>query len=156
MGFRIDGSDYEIPELDSFTMGEAFILYQKTASPGIPGLSLADFALDEEDPKQAEALRRNLLHPGTVLTRMIVAYMRGNPGASQGTAEALLERANWLQSYVEYAAGLGADASPPDQTPTAPPAVGVEMGSSNGPSGGTSPEGLAAQEDPRAVTGTSA
>lgn len=108
MGFRIDGSDYEIPEFDSFTMGEAMILYDHSK------LSLEDFALDEDDPKQAEALRKNILNPGTVLSRMIVAYLRGNPGTSRDAAEAIVEGSNWLETYLSYTERFKGDAGPPE------------------------------------------
>lgn len=151
MGFRIDGSDYEIPELSSFNMGEAFLLYDKT------NLTLADFALDEDDPLQAVTLRRNILHPGTVLTRMIVAYQRGNPGASVESATALIEKTNWLEAYTQYTERFARDVDPPEVTRTENATEGgvASSASSSAPSGGTSIEGLAAQDDPRTSTGTS-
>lgn len=147
MGFRIDGSDYEIPELGSFLMGEAMILYDNT------GLMLSDFALDEDDPTQAEKLTRNILHPGTVKTRMVVAYMRGNRNASREAAEAIIDQSNWLEAYLGYTAAFRSEDAAPLANQNA---EGTENeASSNGPSGGTSIEHLAAQEDPRTSTGTS-
>lgn len=145
MAFRIDGSVYEVPELGTFTMGEALILYDNT------GLSLESFVLDADDPKQAQQFTKAILHPGTVFSRMVVAYLRGNPGASREQAEAIIEKGNWLEAYLQYTAEFGSDASPPglessrEERPTSSPI----------PSGETSPESLAAQDDPRASTGTS-
>lgn len=147
MGFRIDGSDYEIPEFDTFTMGEAVILYD------LSHLSLEDFALNEDDPKQAEALRKNILNPGTVKARMVVAYLRGNPGISRDSAEAVVDSSNWLEAYLQYTERLKGDAAP---LVNATDDSGESTESSSDPSGGTSIEGLAAQEDPRVATGTSA
>lgn len=126
MGFVIDGSEYEIPEFDSFTMGEAFILYEHTK------LSLDDFVADEDDPKQKEALRKNILHPGTVFTRLVVSYLRGNPGVSQGAAEKIIRESNWLETYKQYLSMF-------DRGDAVPPAVAPGDNSSpSDPSGSTS------------------
>lgn len=142
MGFRIDGSDYEIPEFDTFTMGEAMVLYDHTK------LSLDDFVADEDDPKQAEALRKNVLHPGTVLTRMIVAYMRANPGQSRDATEKLIEGSNWLASYSQYLAQFRGDVSPPDEMPE-------DSSSESEPSGQTSKSGSDEPGEIPEPTGTS-
>lgn len=146
MGFRIDGSDYEIPEFDTFTMGEAVILYD------LSHLSLEDFALNEDDPKQAEALRKNILNPGTVKARMVVAYLRGNPGLSRDSAEAVVDSSNWLEAYLQYTERFKGDAAPL-ATSTAGDAASTE--SSSAPSGGTSPSDSAEPDETPGATGTS-
>lgn len=148
MGFRIDGSDYEIPEFDTFTMGEAVILYDHTK------LSLDDFVADPDDPREKEAFRKNLLHPGTVFTRMVVAYLRANRGASRSAAEEIINNSNWWESYQDYLKALTAgDADPP--APSGEDSLPEKPSSSNEDSGGTSSDD---SEEPGATpqpTGTS-
>lgn len=146
MGFRIDGSDYEIPEFDTFTMGEAMTLKR------LSGLGLEDFALNEDDPVQAEALRRNILHPGVVLTRMVIAYQRGNPGTSIEAAQAIVENSNWLEAFLQYTERFKGDAGPLVNENSGPD---ESSESSSDPSGGTSVSASAKPGETPEPTGTS-
>lgn len=148
-GFIIDGTAYDVPTLDTFSMDEAEILYKCS------GLTLEDFAVDEEDPEASEQLIKNIRNPGFIRALMTVAYIRGNPGISQARASSVIGKANLLDAIKEFAE---ADADPPELTRTTnePDEPVASSESSSDPSGGTSIEGLAAREDPRVITGTSA
>src|SRR5574337_617209 len=91
-GFVIDGITYEVPTLDSFTMGEAKILYLCS------GLSLEDFAVDEEDAEASARLKRNVRNPGFIEALMRIAYLRGNPGITDSKAESVVSKANLVEA----------------------------------------------------------
>lgn len=148
-GFLIGEVFYDVPGLDSFNMDEAEILYKCS------GLTLEDFALDEEDPEQAAQLAVNIKNPGFVRALMIIAYLRGDSNTTYAKAASVIGKTNVLEALKNLAEG---DVDPPEPTRTENGNAdsGESSASSSVPSGGTSIEGLAAQEDPRVVTGTSA
>lgn len=109
-GFVIDGTHYEIPTLDSFTMAEAKILFDCS------GLALEDFAVDEADPDATDGLRKNLRNPGFIEALMVVAYKRGNPNASLAKARELIGQANLVEAIKNMVDED--DAGPPEPQKT--------------------------------------
>lgn len=148
-GFLIDGTAYDVPTLDSFTMDEAEILYKCS------GLTLEDFAIDEEDPSASAQLLKNVRNPGFLRALMTVAYLRGNPGMSTSKAEAVIGKASLVEA-LESLAEVGDD-GPPEVQRSASEKLGSEgsTASSNGLSGGTSTEDSAEPESLLRATGTS-
>jgi len=150
-GFRIDGVVYDVPTLDSFTMDEAEILYKCS------GLSLEDFAVDEDDPEQAEQFSKNLRNPGFIRAMMTVAYIRGNPGVTPAKAGTIIGKSNLIEAIQNFVGEVDADSPPePERSGSEKPDSDASTESWSEPSGGTSVEGLAARDDPRVATGTSA
>jgi hypothetical protein len=101
--FVIQGVDYPVPDWFSFTMDESEILHYKT------GLTLDQI---DEDIK---------FSPGLLSTLMIVAYMRGNPGAPRARAEKIVGGIQ-LTEVIETLFPddeVEEDAGPPSQEPSA-------------------------------------
>lgn len=148
-GFLIDGQTYEVPDLETFNMDEAMILYDNSK------LGLEDFALDEDDPKSAEQLKKNLLHPGYVRTLMTVAYLRGNQGLGREKAEAVIGGSSWFDAYQSYAEKIkAADAGPPEMTPEPEGDADGTTSTSSGHSGDGSTSGSAEPGEIPVPTGT--
>jgi len=114
------------------------------------------FRIDEDDPEQAAQFSKNLRNPGFIRAMMTVAYIRGNHGVTAAKAASIIGKSNLIEAIQNFV-GEG-DASPPEpeKNGSAKPGSDASTESWSEPSGGTSIEGLAAQEDPRASTGTSA
>lgn len=91
--FLIDDREYEVPDLDSFTMGEAVVLYDYS------GLSV-DEVIDH--PK----------HPGVISAFMHIAYQRGNPAASKASVRELVESCSLVEALSKLA---GDEPNPPEQ-----------------------------------------
>jgi hypothetical protein len=89
--FVIDGRDYEVPDLDTVTMGEAIIVYEYSG-----------LALDE--------LAGNSKHPGVIAALMHIAYQRGNPGEPKVGVRQLIEQTS-LVSALEK---MGGEDGPPE------------------------------------------
>jgi hypothetical protein len=99
--FVIDGTEYPIPELDDFTMGEALVLYDYT------GLSIDQ--VDEDAPRMP-----------LVAAFMHIAYQRGHPDASDAKVKRLVRDSN-LQVALERFSVEEEDVRPPDQPPSEQP-----------------------------------
>lgn len=146
-GFLIDGTHYEVPTLDSFTMNEAEILYKCS------GLALEDFAIDEEDPEAVSEFRAKTRNPGFLKALMTVAYIRGNSGTPVEAANRIIGAANLIDAMKALGDVAEADVDPP--------AVGADSApendsSSNDPSGGTSTSGSDEPDESLVPIGTSA
>jgi len=111
--FVIDGRDYDIPELDDLTMGEALVLYDYT------GLSIDQ--VDEDTPRMP-----------LVAAFMHITYQRGNPDVNESKVKRLVRSSN-LQSALEKFATADEedDAGPPDQQSSGEPSkkLGSEIAS---------------------------
>ena len=117
-GFLIDGTQYDVPSLDSLNMDEAQILYDTS------GLVLEDFAVDEDDPEATGKLQKNLRNPGFIRALMIIAYLRGNGGVSRAKAEAIIGSSNLVSAIEAFVSSVGSDDGPPaasgDDTSSSP------------------------------------
>ena len=151
--FSIDGREYEIPSVDSFTMDEAQVLWDYAA------MSLGDFAVDEDDPESERAreeIQEKLRNPGFMRTLMHVAYQRGNPKIPTSRVKALIGQVNLVEAMAAMATLAGADdAGPPEQRRSSAPATSSDANSSssNSDSGNASTDGSDAPDDFPAPTG---
>lgn len=160
-GFIIDGTRYEVPTLDTFTMDEAQVLYDYC------GLGIEDFVPIADPPppdenadqdakaayddllaardRELEALNRKLRNPGFLRALVHVAYQRANPRMSpqrvKDAVGASDHTENWL-AFIED--GMGDDAVPPalttEQTPSSKKSSVVSNATSGTPSTNTSEE----------------
>lgn len=144
--FVIDGMSYEVPTLDSFTMSEAKILYRCS------GLSLEDFAIDEDDPEASGKLQKNIRNPGFIEALMTVAYVRGNKGISEAKAASVIGQSNLVEALQTFV-GSEDDADPP--VPSEAPATEGSSVSPSDPSGDASMNGSDAPAKTPEPTGTS-
>lgn len=109
--FVIDGDEYPIPGLESFNMFEAMTLYEYC------GLSLEDFAIDEEDPDQVAELQEKTKNPGFIFALMLVAYLRGNKGLPKKRAADIIANSNIMGAYEAFlAAGMEEDPTRPQES----------------------------------------
>ncbi len=92
--FVIEGKDYEVPETDSLTMGDATVIYDYTG-----------LGLDQID----EGVR----HPGLLAAFMHIAYKRGNPDAAEADVKAMVANTRIVSALEKVD---GDDAGPPDLT----------------------------------------
>lgn len=111
-GFMIDGRLYPVPDLGTFTMDEAQILFDYSS------LGLEDFATPKEDAteEELEARRRRLRNPGFYRALMHIAYARGNPKEKPATIRAMIGAANVMASFEFVNDGEEEDALPPAET----------------------------------------
>ena len=148
--FVIDGDNYEIPDLGSFNMTEAVVLYDHC------GLTLEDFAIDEDDPDQVEELAQKTKHPGFIQSLMVVAYMRGNRNVKRLKAEQVIGNSNLIEAYEAMViAGAAEDPTEPQKSEEPKKASGSKKSSSGGSSGGDSKKSSDEQEETPEPTGTS-
>jgi hypothetical protein len=112
--FVIDGTDYPIPTLDTFTMDEAQVLYDYA------GCVLEDFAPahPEWPAEEREAYEREQLakvrNPAFKRALVHVAYQRGNPDLSRARVNETVGSVNVLE--VTLALLQEDDAGPPELT----------------------------------------
>lgn len=130
-GFNIDGTLYELPTLDSFTMDEAQIMYDYS------GLSLEDFAEPEEETAEQAAERvRRFRNPGFLRALMHIAYRRQHPKLADGEIRQLVGSANLIDALKDLADDGETDAGPPALTSapggSSPSGSDVSSGSSGG------------------------
>lgn len=142
-GFMIDGSLYEMPSLDTFTMEEAQILYDYS------GLGLEDFALEDDDDEFAVKLK----NPGFLRALMHIAYRRGNPKQPDGKVRKLIGAVNLIEAHAHLAGGED-DADPPVLTPEPDGQSLRSSGEQNATSGAASPTASDGQDSPPVLTGT--
>lgn len=136
-GFLIDGVQYEIPTLDSFTMAEAKILFECS------GLALEDFAVDEDDAEATDNLRKHLRNPGFIEALMLVAYIRGNRAVPIGKAKTIIGQANLVEAINSMAEGDDALPPEPEKTESVKRDSEGNSASRSEPSGIASTNGLA-------------
>jgi hypothetical protein len=149
-GFMIDGRLYPVPDLGTFTMDEAQILYE------LAGLSLEDFAASEDEDDEASAeRRRRLRNPGFMRALMHIAYQRGNPDMKPARVAALIGNANVVQAFEHLVPDEdeGDDASPPDVTSEPAPSSRTSSDDSSASSGGASSNGLGTPDESPVPTG---
>lgn len=158
-GFLIDGKVYEVPTLDSLTLDEAELMYQRC------GIVQEDFVplADETETERDERISTLTRHPGFMASLVQIAYQRGNPGAKMTQVKLVLEKTNRMEAFSTLAAAE----EEPDAAPlalTSEPggqSLSVSLGSSSSPkdssgtSGSDSTNGSARQDADLATTGTS-
>lgn len=106
-GFMISGRLYPVPDMGTFTMDEAQILYDYS------GLGLEDFAAPEdEDPEETRERRRRLRNPGFLRALMHIAYQRGNPDIRPARIKALIGNANVIAAFEHLGEGEEEEESP--------------------------------------------
>ncbi|HSE44717.1 MAG TPA: hypothetical protein VLA89_05245 [Gemmatimonadales bacterium] len=109
--FVIDEVEYPIPGLDGMNMQEAVVLYERS------GLTLEDFAIDDEDPEQVEELEQKTKHPGFLLALVQIAYMRGHPKVTRKRAEQVADQMDLIAAYeAVLKAGIDKDPTPTQQS----------------------------------------
>ena len=145
--FTIDGSECPIPGLESFNMDEAEILYECC------GLTLEDFAIDDEDPDEVAEMQQKTRHPGFVRALMIVAYMRDHPGIPKKKAASVIGRSNIVDAYMAFAQAGGEE--DPTEAQSSNPTSESSSGNGSG-SGESSTKSSDDQERRPESTGTSA
>lgn len=119
--FVIQGVDYPVPDWFSFTMDESEILYDKTK-----------LTLDQID----EDIK---FSPGLLATLMIVAYMRGNPGAPRSRADKIIGQIQLTDVIETLFPDEEEDAGPP--SPASSATEPLDVNARNGGSEPTSGEG---------------
>lgn len=147
--FVIDGADYPIPGLESFNMDEAVVLYDCS------GLTLEDFAIDEDDQEQVDELESKTKNPGFIKALMIVAYMRGN-GVSRKKAEGLIGNSNLFEALKAFVVDDGKDPTEPQKSEQSTLSSPESSGSSGDSSGIASATSSDEPEATPELTGTSA
>lgn len=87
-GFLIDGEEYPIPDVNTFSLDEDLLLWEYA------DLAREDFVRVDpqlEDADELEAARlRKLRHPGLMRTLLHVAYQRGNPDVKASAVKKLI------------------------------------------------------------------
>lgn len=116
--FVIDGREYPVPGIDTFTMGEAIVLHEYS------GLTLD--MIDEDTP----------IHPGIVAAFMHIAYERGNPGAKKQKTRQLVESANLVDALDRFFQQED-DAGPPDLLTSSSPTSSETTVTGSGETSGT-------------------
>jgi len=123
--FKVNGKEYEIPTLDTFTLNEAIVLHQYS------GLTLDE--LEDVDG----------LHPGVIASLLHVAIQRGEPSLKPSVVRQMVESVN-LVALLESLPEAATD-SPPEQTlPSSESSDGSESSSGDGSS--------TASDDPASTT----
>lgn len=116
-GFEIDGTTYDVPVFDSFTMDEAQVLFDYS------GLAIEDFASADPDASEEErqaheaAILQRAKNPAFKRALLHIALQRGNPELSPSKVKEMVGQAN-LVAVALGLAGEDDDQSPPDQEPT--------------------------------------
>lgn len=148
--FVIDGDEFPIPDLGSFNMAEAVVLYDHC------GLTLEDFAIDEDDPTEVEELAKKTKHPGFIQALMVVAYMRGNRGVKRHKAELVIGNSNLIEAYeAMVVAGAAEDPTEPQKSEQPTPVLPSSSDRSGSSSGSDSEKSSDAPEETPEATGTS-
>lgn len=99
-GFLIDGKVYEVPTLDSLTLDEAQLMYERC------GVVQEDFVplADETDDEREERIAKLTRHPGFMASLVQIAYQRGNPNAKMSQVKLVLEKTNRMEAFSTLAA----------------------------------------------------
>ena len=157
-GFKIDGTLYEIPALDSFDMDEAQILWDST------GMALEDFVPpggEDVEPEEIEEYQEKLSHqvknPAFLRVLMHVAYRRGNPKLPEGRIKDVVRSVNHLDAMVDFLRSSQAkgDRRPPESTTEQPQSSGRSSDDSSASSGSDSTVSSVAPESTPDPTGIS-
>lgn len=144
-GFRVDGRNYEVPPIDTFTFGELETLYAYT------GLTIYDWGRRHTDDG-AERWTRAASAPSFNMCLVHVAYRRGNPELPDDTVAELVKGLHWLDVIEplmsaeddDQGEALGATSAPDRSSETRP----SESELSKPDSGPSSPNGSTERHDP--------
>jgi hypothetical protein len=136
--FTIDGAEYPIPQVATFDMDEAEILWDYTQ------FTLPDFGAGENgqyDEARVVEILGMMRNPRFLRTLLHVAYRRGNPDASKATIEKAVGRVSNVEALSAWVELLEGDAGPPAQESTSEPTRSSPSSTvdSNGRSGHDSP-----------------
>lgn len=142
LGLLIDGERYPLPQIMSFDLDEAELLFDKS------GLTLEDF-ITAEDREGLEKLLGHYRNPHVIRVLAHVAYRRKNRDARPAQIESLIGKTNaadivasLLQTIMEEV-----DESPPVST-TEPKATSPSSSVTKSESSGTpSPQNSASEQD---------
>lgn len=122
-GFIVDGTHYEVPTIDEFTLDEAQVLYDYCK------LTLEDFAIIEAEDVDEDLVRQineKVRNPGFLRALLHIAYQRANPKLSAQKVKAAVGNAQLIENFValngpEDEADEEGDARPPSEESTKPP-----------------------------------
>lgn len=115
-GFEIEGRVYPIPEIGTFDMDEAQVLWDYAE------LALEDFALADPDASEEEqsahekALERKIRNPAFKRSLLVVAYHRGNPTVPLAKVKELMGRVNMVAALEAFVDEEEGEASPPAES----------------------------------------
>lgn len=130
--FMIDGKPYEVPTIDTLTMGDAVTVYEYTG-----------LGLDEIGESR---------HPGVLLAFAHIAYKRAHPDMNDRELKEMIEGTPLLEAFSRVPEED--DARPPDSaTSTSPPTSGNSSEAPNG-SGSSSPKSSGEPDETPSPTGT--
>jgi hypothetical protein len=132
-GFLIDGTVYEVPSLDSLTMGERRVMYELSA------ITQEDFVRgeDESEDEHEERVAKLMRHPGFMESLMHVAYQRANPNVKRAKVQLVVDGTN----YLEAVAAMSAVEEPEDEP--------VPLGSTSLPDGSSPSDSSGSSSSPR-------
>lgn len=154
-GFVVGDQTYPVPGLETFTMDEAQVFYDRC------GLTIEDFlTVDEENRLEVDDLNQKSKNPRFLRAMIEIAYRRGHPGVDDSTVQDAVRGINHLAALAAmnlYFAGAveEADAGPPAETPEHGAAPAAESsGFSNGTSGDGSTNASAQPAETPEPTGT--
>jgi hypothetical protein len=148
-GFTIDGTIYEVPDLESLRMGERHILFD------LCGYVQEDLVAEDGETEEAHRRRvqKIMRHPGFMEAWMLIAYLRGKPGVSREEAQRVISETNYLSAV----ATMGDDEEEVPLASTTEPAEASGSGPvvSSNSSGDDSTNDSASQVDGPTPIGTS-
>lgn len=137
--FEIDGNTYAIPELDTFDMDEAEILFDYS------GCVLEDFAPadpdapEEEQEQHVQGQLAKVRNPRFKRALVHVAYRRAHPDLADAEVRAATGKANMLDVTINLFRG---DADPQNSSQKQPERkTGISQPGSPVTSGSISPDG---------------
>jgi hypothetical protein len=151
-GFSIDGTIYPVPDLGTFNMDEAQVMFDYS------GLSMEDFVVPEDETEDEQTAReRRLRNPGFLRALMHIAYQRANPTVRPNRVKSLIGNA----TVIDALGSLVVDDEPEDVdvplldvTPQPSESSKNAWDDSNANSGGGSNGDSDEPDVPREPTGT--
>ncbi len=124
--FVINGTDYPIPQIDSFTIDECGIFHDWTNV-------------------HVEEIEDTPVNSMMIAAFMQIAYMRGNPGMVPAVAKRMVGQSNLVEAMGAFAETQEDDASPPELTKSEHEQSGSPPSSASSPS--TSGDGSTTRSD---------
>ncbi len=113
--FVIDGTEYAIPGIDSFTIDECGIFHEWTHV-------------------HIEEIEATPVNSMMIAAFMQIAYMRGNPGMAPGIARKMIGQSNLVEAMGVFALDQEEDARPPELPKSEPEPSGSPPNSESSPS----------------------
>jgi hypothetical protein len=149
-GFQIEGKVYEVPTLDSLSMGERRVMFE------LAGVTQEDFVREEDESEEEHDQRVTKLmrHPGFMESLMHIAYQRGNPQLKRDKVRLVIENTRYVDAIEAMSAEAEDDAGPPELTTVPAPSSPNASDDSSASSGHDSSTATAAPAVTRLATGT--